>query len=139
MLAQKESEAANAAVRLDALRQAIRANRVSFPAQVPIFACQHRAEIQWRLVALYFVHGWPVTRIARRYKVTTRRIQQLLRQWVSRARTLGYLQEIPTEKTCEVRAMSAPHLGWEDEIPALAGIPLAAASGTVRAAAARHE
>jgi len=139
MLAQTESEAANAAVRLDALRNAIRANRVSFPAQVPIFACQHRAEVQWRLVALYFVHGWPVKRIAERYKVTTRRIQQLLRQWVSRARTLGYLQEIPTENACEVPALSASHRSWEDEIPALAGIPLATASGAARAAVARHE
>ena len=139
MLAQIESEAANAAVRLDALRKAIRANRVSFPAQVPIFACQHRVEVQWRLVALYFVHGWSATRIGKRYKVTSRRVTQLLRQWVTRARTLGYLQEIPTEQTWKVPAMSAPHLHSEHGIPALAGIPLAAASAAATAAVARYE
>jgi hypothetical protein len=139
MLTQTCSEAANDSVRLDYLRKAIRDNRVSFPAQVPIFACQHRVEIQWRLVALYFVQGWSAVRIARRYKVTSRRVQQLLRQWVTRARMLGYLQEIPTETACEVPALSAPHLHRELEIPVLAGIPLSDLPESVRAAAARQE
>jgi hypothetical protein len=139
MLTHTDSRAAIASARLDNLRMAIRDNRVSFPSQVPIFVCQHRVEIQWRLVSLYFVQGWSAVRIARRYKVSSRRVQQLLRQWVSRARTLGYLQEIPTEKAGEVPAMSAPHLPRELEIPILAGIPLSAAAERASVAAARQE
>ncbi len=138
MLTQTTSEAANDTVRLDDLRKAIRDNRLSFPSQVPVFARQHRVEVQWRLVALYFVQGWSAVRIARRYKVTSRRVQQLLRQWVSRARTLGYLQEIPTEKACAVPAMSASHVNRELEIPVLAGIQLSAVE-RASASAARPE
>ncbi len=139
MLTQTSSETANDGVRLDYLRKAIRSNRVSFPAQVPIFACQHRVEIQWRLVALYFVQGWSAVRIARRYKVSSRRVQQLLRQWVSRARTLGYLQEIPIERASQVPALSATHLPGELKIPVLAGMPLSAVAEGASAAAARQE
>lgn len=139
MLTQTSSAAANDGVRLDCLRKAIRDNRVSFPAQVPIFPCQHRVEIQWRLVALYFVQGWSAVRIARRYKVSSRRVHQQLRQWVSRARTLGYLQEIPTEKAFEVPALSAPHLEREVEVSAHAGVPLSAVAEIASAPAAQRD
>ena len=105
------TEAASGSVRLDSLRDAIQSNRFSFPSQVPVFACQHRADIQWRVVQLYFIQGWSCTRIGQRYKVTSARIQQLLRGWVSRAMTLGYLQEIPVEDAYGlkvVRAWQAP-------------------------------
>ena len=82
---------------LQYLRKAIRANRVAFPMPVPVFACQHRADIQWRLVELYFIHGWSCSRLGQRYRVTDRRIQQLIQRWVARAKTLGYLQTIPAE------------------------------------------
>ena len=83
---------------LQFLRRAIRANQVVFPSPVPVFACQHRADIQWRLVELYFVHGWSCSRLGQRYNVTDRRIQQLIQRWVQRARALGYLQPIPAEE-----------------------------------------
>jgi hypothetical protein len=91
---------------LQYLRKAIRANRVVFPVPVPIFPCQHRADIQWRLVELYFVHGWSCTHLGQRYKVTDRRIQQLIQRWVARAKALGYLQAIPTEQPEPVRMNS---------------------------------
>ena len=103
------TEAANGTVRLDSLREAIRSNRFSFPSQVPVFVCQHRADIQWRVAELYFIQGWSCTRIGQRYRVTSARIQQLLRGWVSRAMTLGYVQEIPAEDTYGLKVVRA----WE--------------------------
>jgi CheY-like chemotaxis protein len=77
------------------LRTAIRNGEVSFPSQVPIFGRQSRADIQWRLVQLYFVRGWRGTQLATRYRMSPERIRQLLSQWARRAIVLGYLQEIP--------------------------------------------
>lgn len=82
---------------IDDLRTAIRANQVSFPVPVPVFSNQYRSDIQWRLVELYFVHGWSPGRLAQRYHVSATRIRQSLRSWVRRARTLGYLQTVPAE------------------------------------------
>lgn len=121
MSGQDVGEGASECVRLDSLRKAIQTNRFSFPSQVPIFECQHRADIQWRVVELYFVLGWSCTRIGRRYKVTSARIQQLLRGWVSRAMTLGYVQEIPAEDTYAVRVVRA----WQKSpVPDVSAVPL---------------
>src|ERR1700732_5353213 len=81
-------------MRINALRTAIQANKVSFPAQTPCFN-QSRADIQWRLVQLYFVRGWNCVHLARRYNLTRQRIEQLLAQWVDCASKLGFLQEMP--------------------------------------------
>ena len=83
-----------AQLRINALRSAIQTNKVSFPAQTPCFN-QSRADIQWRLVQLYFVRGWNCIQLGRRYNLTRQRIEQLLAQWVDCASTLGYMQEIP--------------------------------------------
>ena len=77
------------------LREAIQSHRMSFPSQVPIFECQYRADIQWRVVELYFIRGWSCSELGRRYGVNHSRIRQILRTWVQRAVLLGYLQEIP--------------------------------------------
>ena len=77
------------------LRAAIQNHEISFPSQVPVFACQSRSEIQWRLVELYFIRNWSCTGLGRRYGVTMERVRQLISQWVQRAAVLGYLQEIP--------------------------------------------
>lgn len=114
---------------LQYLRKAIRANQVVFPMPVPVFACQHRADIQWRLVELYFVHGWSCTRLGERYSVTDRRIQQLIQRWVVRARALGYLQPIPAaEQPTPLMAQEEPSMA---EV-AFAGMALPA--NAVRAA-----
>lgn len=102
-----DSGPSNCQTRLDSLRKAIRLNQVTFPAQVPVFACQNRPDIQWRLVELYFVHGWTCARLGERYNVTDRRIHQLLQGWVSRAKTLGYLQAIPVDNSKELKAALA--------------------------------
>jgi hypothetical protein len=81
---------------LPRLRTAIQSQQVSFPSQIPIFTCQSRADIQWRLVELYFVHNWSCAELGERYNVAMERIRQLIVQWVRRAMVLGYLQEIPS-------------------------------------------
>jgi hypothetical protein len=83
--------------RIDDVREAIHANRIVFPVPVPTFPAQFRPEIQWRLVELYFIRGWSSAKLAERYGVTARRIQQSLQQWVGIALSRGYLQEIPPE------------------------------------------
>ncbi|MBV8906336.1 MAG: hypothetical protein JOZ22_22080 [Acidobacteriia bacterium] len=77
------------------LRAAIQKDEISFPSQVPVFARQSRADIQWRLVELYFVCNWSCAALGRRYGVSMERARQLISQWVRRAVFLGYLQEIP--------------------------------------------
>jgi len=77
------------------LREAIQNNDVSFPSQVPIFFCQSRADIQWRLVELYFVRNWSCPELGERYRVTMQRARQILFNWVQRAIVLGYLQHVP--------------------------------------------
>jgi len=93
--------------RIDELRDAIKANRVHFPVPVPIFATQFRPDIQWRLVELYFIRGWSSRRLAERYGVTSRRIQQSLQHWAGHAIDRGYLQAIPAEM-----AQPVPMLAW---------------------------
>jgi hypothetical protein len=80
---------------LGRLRMAIRKNRISFPSQIPCFACQPKAHIQWRLAALFFIHGWPCTDLGPRYGLSVRYVQQLILNWARRAMILGYLEEIP--------------------------------------------
>jgi hypothetical protein len=82
---------------IDSVRDAIHTNRISFPAQIPVFAHQFRPEIQRRLVDLYFIRNWSTKQLAERYKVTPRRIQQSLQNWADCAIACGYLQEIPAD------------------------------------------
>jgi hypothetical protein len=43
-----------------ALRAAIQENRVSFPAQAPVFRKHSRSDVEWRVSVLYFVRGWSI-------------------------------------------------------------------------------
>jgi hypothetical protein len=81
--------------RLPRLRLAIQTNRLSFPAQTPVFTCENKADEQWRIASLYLVRGWSFEQLAQRYSVTRGRIRQVVRKWVERAAALGYLQRIP--------------------------------------------
>jgi hypothetical protein len=77
------------------LRKAVQNNQVSFPSPVPVFVCHARPDIQWRVVALYFVRNWSCSELGARYGTGTARVRQILSNWVQRAIVLGYLQEIP--------------------------------------------
>ena len=99
MFVQRAAEIPVDGPRIDDLRYAIKANRVSFPVPVPIFPTQFKPDIQWRLVELYFIRGWSSRQLAERYGITARRVQQSLQHWASRAMARGYLQAIPPETT----------------------------------------
>jgi hypothetical protein len=82
-------------LRLDQLQEAIRANRVTFPSQVPVFIKHAAGKRQCHMVMLYFVRGWSCDRIAKRYAVTRQHIWQIVSEWRRHAVALGYLQVIP--------------------------------------------
>jgi hypothetical protein len=83
-------------LRLDELREAIRANLVSFPSAPPTFAKHDRPDLQWKLVELYFVMGWNCEPIAERYGLIRQRIGQILKAWKRRAIEMGYIQYLNT-------------------------------------------
>ena len=76
------------------LRRAIHMHIVSFPAQVPVLLKQPAADMQWRMVLLYFVRGWSQPAIAARFRVPIHRISKALNDWSIRALALGYVQVI---------------------------------------------
>lgn len=79
------------------LRRAMRRNVVSFPSQIPIFLKQPPADMQWRMVLLYFVRGWSSAKIAARFNVPAHWILKSLNGWSVRALALGYIQVIDPE------------------------------------------
>jgi two-component system, OmpR family, KDP operon response regulator KdpE len=83
------------------LRKVVQIGGISFPSQVPVFPRESRADIQWRLVTLYFVQNWSCSALGKRYGITMERVRQMLSSWVRRAALLGYLQEIPPATACE--------------------------------------
>ena len=93
----QDASPVDAGLRIDHLRDAIQTNQISFPVPAPIFSCEYRADVQWRLAELYFVRGWEPMRLAKRYRITSARVRQSLRSWVRRAAKHGYLQPIPAD------------------------------------------
>jgi len=83
------------AIGINHLRREIRANRVTFPAQVPVFVKHDRPDLQRKVVQLYFLSGWSTYRIATRYNMAAQRVHQVITTWKQRAIQMGYIQEIP--------------------------------------------
>jgi hypothetical protein len=79
------------------LRRAIRQNIVSFPSQIPVFLKDPPADMQWRVVSLFFVCGWNSVSIATRFHVPRHRIWQIVHDWCIRALALGYVEVIDPE------------------------------------------
>ncbi len=82
-------------LRNDKLKEAVRGNLVSFPAQAPVYERQSKADVGWRVAVLYYVRGWSLTGIGNRYGVTRERAGQILNEWRVRSIKAGYIQEIP--------------------------------------------
>ena len=76
------------------VRDAIRANRVSFPAQVPTFPTCGFSELQTRMVDLYFVLGWNVSGVAARYGLSHQQVRRMLNEWKVRAVRAGYIERV---------------------------------------------
>lgn len=85
----------------ETLRRAVRANIVSFPSQIPTLLKQPSADMQWRVVLLFFVRGWSASRIAARFNVPRHRIWKTLNGWSVRALALGFVQVIDPEAFAE--------------------------------------
>jgi hypothetical protein len=86
------------------LREAIRENKVSFPSQVPALVRQEPKyrDLQWRLVSLYFIRGWPLTDLSKRYGLSRGHVWRILAEWHRHAWSAGYLQAIPTLESQEL-------------------------------------
>ncbi len=82
-------------IEIGILREAIRANWVSFPSQVPVFPSCGQRDLQPKLVQLYFVLGWKCASIASRYRLPPTQVRQVLSAWRCRAASAGYIQHIP--------------------------------------------
>ena len=80
-----------------ALRRALRDNIVCFPSRIPILLRQPAADMQWRMVLLFFVRGWSSARIAARFHVPKHQIKKSLHEWSFRALALGHIQIIDPE------------------------------------------
>jgi len=96
------------------LRRAVRRNIVSFPSQIPVFLKRPPADVQWRIVLLYFVRGWTSARIGERFDVSKHQVRKILEAWSVRALALGYIQVIDPEAfaTC---CRSAVECGADDD------------------------
>ncbi len=80
------------------LRTAIERNLVSFPSQIPIFARHQAGDVQARVVQLYFVAGWTIREIGKRYNMPGDMVRKSLTEWRVRAISAGYIQEIGAEE-----------------------------------------
>jgi transposase-like protein len=102
------------------LRSAIQRNLVSIPAQFPLFAKQDAGELHARISQLYFVRGWSVKEIGKRYGMSGEQVRKSLSEWRVRAISSGYIQEIgpeilpALEMTCE--APSPAEIEDEDTV-----------------------
>lgn len=97
------------------LRRAVQENLVSFPSQVPGLGKRSRPDLQQKIVALYFVSGWTMDDIARRYGLGRQRMGQILTDWRIRAVKDGYIQAIKPEHPIfkRVRLEQTSQLGGE--------------------------
>jgi hypothetical protein len=102
-------------LRLDQLQEAIRANQVSFPSQVPVFIKHAEGRLQSHVVLLYFVLGWSCDKIARRYSFTRQHIWQIVSEWRRHAVALGYLQVIPPPEV--LRPLRATRVAYPVPVP----------------------
>ena len=82
-------------ISIEALRQAIRSNRASFPSQVPTFTRFDQPDLERKLVQLYFVSGWACADIGAKYKLTPGRVLKIVDSWKHRAVKARYIQDIP--------------------------------------------
>jgi hypothetical protein len=104
------------------LRQAVQQNRVTFPAQVTVFDKQSRPDLQHKIVLLYFLHGWTMDAIAKRYGLGRQRMGQILNAWRIRAAREGYLQAIEPEHTLFQRVRLEQTNQWAELVVELSSV-----------------
>lgn len=100
------------------LRQAVQENLASFPSQVPAFAKQARPDLQQKLALLYFVRGWTMDDLAKRYGLGRQRVGQILSAWRTSALKEGYIQAIePAHPLFQRVRMDEPKQSSEVQAP----------------------
>ena len=126
------------------LRVAIRRNLVTFPAQIPAFMKPPGGHLQQRAAHLYFVRGWSVRSICKRFDLGKKIVQNLLSDWRVRAISAGLIQEIQAEDLQRL-ALEQQSIDKDEHLPdyeaardfypaALAGQPAANNDGELSAA-----
>ena len=82
---------------LNQLRAAIQANAVSFPSPTPMFVGREAGHIQWRMAHLFFLAGWSLGELGRRYQMPPWRASLLVRDWADRVIALHLVERIPED------------------------------------------
>lgn len=82
---------------LNQLRAAIQSNAVSFPSPTPMFPGREAGHLQWRMAHLFFVAGWSMGELGRRYQMPPWRATLLVRDWADRVIALRLVEAIPDE------------------------------------------
>jgi len=101
------------------LRQAVRQNIVSFPSQIPVFYLKGSpADMQWRVVSLFFVRAWSTVDIAVRFGVPRHRIRKMLYDWCVRALALGYVEVMDPDAFAACCRPEFDGAGWGADRPA---------------------
>ncbi len=98
------------------LRSAIQRNAVSFPSQMPNLTPRNN-ENQWRMAHLFFIAGWPLQELGKRYNLGYWWVGRLIREWVERAIALGYVQQIPPEEPFPARGDQKPEFQLRRQVP----------------------
>lgn len=81
------------------LRAAIRKNAVTFPSQmVRLRGSGSENDEPEKIAHLYFICGWSVGSLSRRYGLSKKRIEDCLTRWRNRAVAAGFIQEIQPSK-----------------------------------------
>ncbi len=74
-------------------------------------------ENQWRMAHLFFVAGWPLRALGKRYNLAYWWVGRLVREWVERAIALGYVQPIPQEEPFPASSDPKPEFQLRRHIP----------------------
>jgi hypothetical protein len=81
-------------ISLGKLRDAIRANLVSFPNPPPAAPNCAVPDLQRKIVLLYFVRGWSLVQISARYAISKQGARRIVDHWAEFAVRTGYMQKI---------------------------------------------
>ena len=93
------------------LRSAIRANLVSFPAQISTLT--KSGGVDERIVQLYFVRGWELGSIGHRFGLCKSTVRKIITDWKVRAVSAGHIQEVYPEALATF--VSDPDLAHETQ------------------------
>jgi putative transposase len=75
-------------------------------------------ENQWRMAHLFFIAGWPLRALGKRYNLAYWWVGRLVREWVERAIALGYVQQIPQEGPIPASSEQKPEFQLRRQVPA---------------------